>query len=154
VTWLASIFSAGNPFGHSPWRREHGALWDLGPHALSALIPVLGAVEEVAGERGHDDEVHLAFRHEGGAASTAILSLTAPEPAQRTAIEFWGPAGIVQAPPHDPDAAVPAFKRAVTELLAAVETGVPHPFDVHFGRDVVRVLEAAESFLDRPPGSR
>jgi predicted dehydrogenase len=154
VTWLASIFSPGNPFGHSPWRREHGALWDLGPHALSALLPVLGRVEEVAAARGHDDEVHLVFSHERGGASSATLSLTAPEPAQRTAIEFWGPAGIVQAPPHEPDAAVDAFVRAISELLQAVDTGVPHAFDVRFGREVVRVLAAAERFLDRPAESR
>jgi predicted dehydrogenase len=154
VTWVASIFTPGNPFGHSPWRREHGALWDLGPHALAALLPGLGPVEEVVAERGHGDEVHLAFRHTAGGASSATLSLTAPQPAQHSSMRFWGPAGIAEAPPHEPDAAVDAFMRAISGLLAAIETGVPHACDVHFARDVVRVLAAADRFLDRPRDSR
>jgi predicted dehydrogenase len=31
----SSIFQPGNPFGASPWRREHGGRWDVGPHVLS-----------------------------------------------------------------------------------------------------------------------
>jgi predicted dehydrogenase len=147
VLWLASIFRPDNPFGQSPWRREHGALWDLGPHALSGLMPALGPVVDVVGERGRRDEVHLALRHEEERASSATLSLTASEATQHTEIAFWGPAGIVHAPAHDPGAAVTGFMRAVSELLAAVETGQSHPLDAHFGRDVVRVLAAAERFL-------
>ena len=30
-----------SPFDDSPWRKEHGALWDIGPHALSLLVPAL-----------------------------------------------------------------------------------------------------------------
>jgi len=154
VTWVASIFTPGNPFGHSAWRKEHGALWDLGPHALAALLPALGPVEEVVAERGHDDEVHLAFRHEAGGASSAILSLTAPEPAQHSEMEFWGSAGIAEPPQSEPDPAADAFERAISELLAAIETGVPHACDVHFASDIVRVLAAAERFLERPREGR
>lgn len=154
VTWVASIFTPDNPFGHSEWRKEHGALWDLGPHALAALLPALGPVEEVVAECGEEDEVHLAFRHEAGGASSAILSLTAPEPAQHSSTKFWGPAGIAEPPPDEPDTAVDAVKRAISELLAAIETGVPHACDVHFASDIVRVLAAAERFLNRPHKSR
>lgn len=140
VLWVASIFTPGNPFGHSEWRKEHGALWDLGPHALAALLPALGPVEEVVAERGRGDEVHLAFRHEAGGASSATLSLTAPEHAQHSGMRFWGPAGIAEPPPEEPGPATDAFERAISELLAAVETAEPHACDVHFARDIVRVL--------------
>jgi predicted dehydrogenase len=41
VRMYASIFESGNPFGESEWRRSRGALWDIGPHALSILVPAL-----------------------------------------------------------------------------------------------------------------
>src|SRR5262249_1680188 len=61
VFLLDSIFQPGNPFGESRWRHERGALWDIGPHALSLLLPTLGAVEEIAAVGGREDEVHLAL---------------------------------------------------------------------------------------------
>jgi predicted dehydrogenase len=149
VTWIASIFGGRSPFGQSPWRKQHGALWDLGPHALAALLPALGPVELVVAVRGRGDEVHLGFRHEGGGASSAMLTLTAPAAAEHTSISFWGPAGIADLPSNEPDAATDALMRAVSELLASVETGAPHPCDVHFARDIVSVLADAERFLSR-----
>ena len=92
--YLASIFEPGNPFGESAWRRVHGGLWDVGPHALSAVLPALGKVERVAAVRGPRDEVHLALAHESGAASSAALSLTAP--AGVNEVVFWGAEGFVR----------------------------------------------------------
>lgn len=40
--WLGAVFTTDSPFAASPWRREKGALWDVGPHALSVLLPVSG----------------------------------------------------------------------------------------------------------------
>src|SRR5690242_953193 len=48
----ASIFQPGNPYGASAWRRERGGLWDIGPHALSVLLPVLGDITEVTAVDG------------------------------------------------------------------------------------------------------
>ena len=42
VTYYGANFTPGNPYAGSAWRDEHGGLWDLGPHALSVLVPVLG----------------------------------------------------------------------------------------------------------------
>ncbi|NEB08709.1 gfo/Idh/MocA family oxidoreductase, partial [Streptomyces coelicoflavus] len=68
-----------SPFADSPWRREKGALWDVGPHALSVLLPVLGDARRVAAAApGPGDTVHLVLDHAGGASSTLTLSLTAP----------------------------------------------------------------------------
>ncbi|MCD9900509.1 Gfo/Idh/MocA family oxidoreductase [Streptomyces sp. MT29] len=41
--WLGSLYAEGSAseYADSPWRREKGGLWDVGPHALSVLIPVL-----------------------------------------------------------------------------------------------------------------
>ena len=99
--------------------------------------------------RGHGDEVHLAFRHEGGGASSAMLALTAPAAAEHTSMRFWGPAGIAEAPPGEPDSATDALMRAVSELLAAVQTGAAHgATSISRGRSS-SVLADAEHFLSR-----
>ncbi len=67
-----------------------------------------------------------------------MLALTAPAAAEHTSVRFWGPAGIAEAPPGEPDSATDALMRAVSELLAAVETGAAHRCDVHFARDIVQ----------------
>ena len=146
LTLLASIFDPENPFGRSPWRRERGALWDVGPHALASLAPALGPVEDVAGVRGRGDTVPLALAHAGGRASSVTLSLTVPERAVQSELVLWGPGGVTHAPPGDGSVA-DAYARAITELLASVETGLPHACDARFGADVVRTLAAAERFL-------
>lgn len=65
TTAFASIFQEGSPYGGSLWRREHGALWDIAPHALSILLPVLGRVTQVAAMDGPNGMVHLLLTHEG-----------------------------------------------------------------------------------------
>jgi predicted dehydrogenase len=144
VTWLGSL--AGSPFDNSPWRHEHGALWDIGPHALALLVPTLGPVTAVQAGAGQGDTVHLVFSHPDGRASTATVSSTAAPLA--SGIEAWvhGDAGRLVLLPEE-RVAVEAHQVAVTELQAAALTGGAHPCDVVFGRDVVRVLEAAQRAL-------
>jgi predicted dehydrogenase len=143
-SWLSSL--AGTPFAASPWRQEHGALWDIGPHALSVLVPALGDVVAVQAGAGRGDTVHLVLTHESGAASTVSLSHTvAPMSA---GIEFYvhGDAGRLVLLPET-DEPVAAFQVAVDELTAAALTGGTHPCDVGFGRDVVAVLATAARAL-------
>jgi predicted dehydrogenase len=140
LLYLASIFEPGNPFGESPWRRERGGLWDVGPHALSALLPALGKVKRVAAVRGPRDEVHLALAHESGAASSVALSLTAP--AGLNEVVFWGAEGLVRRPDAGDVDVVAAYGAAIDALLAG-ETA----FDARFGVEVVKILAAAETEL-------
>jgi predicted dehydrogenase len=143
-SWLSSL--AGSPFDSSPWRKEHGALWDIGPHALSLLVPALGPVVSVQAGAGIRDTVHLVLTHESGVASTVTLSHTvAPMSA---GIEFFvhGDAGRLVLLPAT-EAPVEAFGTAVDELTAAALTGGAHPCDVVFGRDVVAVLATAARAL-------
>ncbi|MDX3384019.1 Gfo/Idh/MocA family oxidoreductase [Streptomyces niveiscabiei] len=146
--WLGSVFtSAGSPFAQSPWRREKGALWDVGPHALSVLLPVLGDVTRVgAAAHGPGDTVHLVLEHSGGASSTVTLSLTAPDAASGNAVEFRGEAGVVVLPEGVSDA-VSALSGAADALLEAVASGRPHACDAGFALRVTEILEAAEGVL-------
>jgi predicted dehydrogenase len=140
VTMLDSIFEPGNPFGESEWRREHGALWDIGPHALALLLPTLGPVVDIAAVRGRDDEVHLALRHAAGVASSATVSLTAGT--ALTDVLFWGGQGVARMPDHVDLAA--AYAAALDAVLAG-ET----QFGAEFARDVVSILAAADEQLAR-----
>jgi predicted dehydrogenase len=145
VTWLGSL--AGSPFDASPWRHERGALWDIGPHALSLLVPALGPVTAVQAGAGQGDTVHLVLSHGADRSSTVTVShTTAPLAA---GIEVWvhGDAGRLVLLPES-GTPVEAHRVAVEELQAAALTGGAHPCDVTFGRDVVRVLETAQRALE------
>jgi predicted dehydrogenase len=140
MLYLGSIFEADNPFGGSPWRREKGGLWDVGPHALAALLPALGPVEELRPVRGPRDEVHLALRHRSGAASSVVVSLSAPHGV--TEVAFWGQDGFARRADYATADRMAAYGAAIDALLAG-ET----PFDARFGLEVTRVLAGAEAAL-------
>ena len=144
ASWLSSI--AGSPFAASPWRQRHGALWDIGPHCLSVLLPALGPVVAVQAGAGLRDTVHLVLSHRSGAASTLTVSHTVAPMAAGVEIYVHGDAGRVTLIPEE-DAALAAHRVAVSELVAAAVTGGTHPCDAGFGRDVVAVLAAAERAL-------
>ncbi|MFG2291270.1 Gfo/Idh/MocA family protein [Streptomyces sp. NPDC048595] len=146
--WLAPVFveDTTSPYARSPWRREKGGLWDVGPHALSVLLAVLGDVEAVTAARGPADTVLLAMRHSSGAASSATVGLTAPAAASGVEVTLRGTAGVATLPRrrHGPDA---AYHRAVDALLAAAGTGLPNACDIHFGLRITEILAAAEGTL-------
>jgi predicted dehydrogenase len=142
---FASIFQPGNPYGGSPWRREHGGLWDIGPHALSVLLPVLGPATRVAAMDGPRDTVHLMLAHEGGAVSTVSLTLDAATAATLTDFVFYGEEGV-QSVPRGSGSPVDALILAIDQLLSEVDSGAPdHRCDVRFGREIVAVLTAAQT---------
>ncbi|MGV9889396.1 Gfo/Idh/MocA family protein [Streptomyces sp. NPDC003395] len=147
--WLGAAFAPGSPYAASPWRRERGALWDVGPHALSVLLPVMGDVERVASAvRGPADTVHLVLRHAGGASSALDLSLTVPPAGAGAVVELRGETGVTQLPQRT-EGAVPAYARAADALLTASQDGRPHPCDASFALRVTDILAEAEAHL--PP---
>ena len=117
AVWLGSALRAGNPF-NTPWRRDKGGLWDLAPH--------------------------LILDHEPGATSTVTVTLNAPQSAALTDLFLWGEAGR-SAAPVETDEPVTPLRTALTELAANARSGqTAHPCDVHFGREVGRVLADAQ----------
>lgn len=144
--WLGSALLPDSPF-NTPWRREKGGLWDLGPHVISLLWACLGPVTSVAAVPGADDVTHLVLRHESGATSTATVTLSAPAAASGNTLLVWGEAGRSVMPPTPVDP-VAALRVAAGELIACAATGErEHPCDVRFGREVVRVLADAAAQL-------
>ncbi|MEV8022328.1 Gfo/Idh/MocA family oxidoreductase [Streptomyces sp. NPDC086554] len=144
--WYGSFYApdGSSPFD-SPWRARRGGLWDVGPHALSMLVPLLGDVTAVTSAAGPADTVHLILRHSGGASSTAALSLTAPAKASGVAVELRGEAGTTLMPSGG--GPLDAFRSAVDALVAAADSGRPHACDVRFGLRVTEILARAEEQL-------
>ncbi|HEX8631615.1 MAG TPA: Gfo/Idh/MocA family oxidoreductase [Catenuloplanes sp.] len=140
---FSANFTPGSPYAGSAWRRERGGLWDVGPHVLSVLLPVLGPVAEVVAMAGPRGTTHVLLRHTGGAVSTLGLSVDAAPAAVASHVVFFGEPGTVEVP-NDDCTAREAFGGAVDQLALAAAGGPPPVCDVRFGREVVAVLAAAE----------
>ncbi|MGW6058238.1 Gfo/Idh/MocA family protein [Streptomyces sp. NPDC055189] len=144
--WYSSFYAAdgSSPFS-SPWRAQRGGLWDVGPHALSVLLPVLGDVTAVTAATGRADLVHLILRHSTGASSTATLSLTTPPKASGVTVELRGETGTALMPSGG--GALDAFRSAVDALVESARSGRPHACDVRFGLRVTEILALAQEQL-------
>jgi predicted dehydrogenase len=150
--WLGAALRPSSPF-NTPWRRDKGGLWDVGPHALSMLWACLGPVTSVIAEAGTGDLTHLVLHHKGGASSTATLTIAAPPGSGGHSLHVWGAAGRCSLP-AEPFEPLAALRTAIAELEAGARSGrVAHPCDVRFGRDVTAVLAAAQAQLDASSGS-
>jgi len=145
--WLGSALRDSSPF-NTPWRRDKGGLWDIGPHVISLLWASLGPVTSVTADHGPLDVTHLILHHQGGATSTTTVTLSAPEAAQGAETYVWGESGRLAAP-HGSLDQVTALGVALGELTANARTGqTRHPCDVWFGRDVGRVLAEAQRQIE------
>lgn len=141
---MGSIFTPGSPYLESQWRRDRGALWDIGPHALATLTVAMGPVDSAQLTRGRKDIVAITTKHLGGGVASALLALDAPTAARFRSARFYGSSGVLERP-EDPTSVADAYANAVDALEASVR-GQPHGCDAAFGAEVVRVIES----LDRP----
>jgi predicted dehydrogenase len=147
VDHFGSIFADGNPFGASPWRKEGGGLWDVGPHAVALVLPVLGPVAQVTALNGAHGTTHVLLRHVSGPVTTLALSVDAPAELEREQAAFHGEYGVAPVPavtwkPTE------AFARAIDDLIAAASGGPASALDLNFGAEVVTILAAAAESLD------
>jgi predicted dehydrogenase len=148
--FAASALVDGGVFSSSPWRYDKGALWDVGPHALSLLLPALGDVTAVVAGGGRGDQVHVVMRHADGASSTASLSMTVPPPAIGNMVYVYGHSGRMTAPSTALERAqiIEAHGAALDALINQInKPGTGHACDVRFGLRVVQILGAAERSL-------
>ena len=151
ATWFGSPFVADSPYRNSTWRRERGALWDVAPHALSLLLPVLGDVVDVAAVGRADGTVHAGLVHHDERLSSLDVSFVLPMSVAQSEVALYGEDGWTAMPPVvDPGPA--ALEHLIPELHAATtgEDTPADPCDVAFGRDVVAVLDRIEAALAAP----
>ncbi len=149
--WFSTLQAPDNPFGGSAWRRERGALWDTGPHALSTLIGALGPVAGITAVAGDGDQVVLVVRHESGPTSTVVLSQFAPPAAASFECTLWGEAGTAPMPARPDGMIVGIYATAASELVAAATSGRPSEADVRLGATITRLLADAQRQIDHPP---
>lgn len=146
--FLSGALRPGTPYSSSGWRQEHGALWDLGPHVLSVLIPILGGVATV--KCTHDDPMltRLQLVHISGNSSRVLLSLHAEPGSAGEAYTLYSSQGDERLDVELPPAARKrAFSEAVRALVVAARGGAAHTCNAGFGLRVQRILAAAEKSL-------
>jgi predicted dehydrogenase len=149
LRWFSALQQSDNPFGASPWRRQLGAVWDTGPHALSTLGAALGPIASLTAVGGAGDLVTLVLGHESGATSVVSLSQFAPPAAAGFEAAVWGEAGVSRMPNRPEGSLVGPYATAADELVAAAVNGESHAVDVVFGTDVVELIAAAQAQLGR-----
>jgi predicted dehydrogenase len=146
AVWLGSALRQGSPF-NTPWRREKGALWDLGPHVISLLWASLGPVGSVTAEAGRGDVTHLVLHHDSGLTSSVTVTMDQPRNAEFSELYVWGEPGRSVCPTETGTSVIP-LRTALTELAANAQSGhLSHPCDVRFGRDIAHVLADAQRQL-------
>jgi predicted dehydrogenase len=137
----------------TPWRVEHGAVLDLGPHVLDALDIILGPIVESRAAGNALGVVALTCIHDSGAVSQATLSVTTPVEASGLVVELFGSrgrlafdAGRVDATDKGADIEA-AMATIASEFAAAVRTGVPHRLDVRRGLGLQRLVDSVTTHL-------
>jgi predicted dehydrogenase len=124
----------------TPWRLEHGALMDLGPHALDLLEAALGPIEEIRAAGDTNRWMELTSVHRGGAVSQVSLSGHVGMEATVSGIELYGPEGVLALDfaTVDHDDCWPVIR---AEFAAAVRAGTPHALDVRRGLELQVLLD-------------
>ncbi|MFF1631676.1 MULTISPECIES: Gfo/Idh/MocA family protein [unclassified Streptomyces] len=116
----------------TPWRLEHGALLDIGPHILDLLDAALGPITRVRGAGDLRRWVELTCEHASGAVSQASLSGAVEVEHGITRIELFGrhPELTFDSATLDHEESWPVLRR---EFATAVRTGRSGELDVRRG---------------------
>ncbi len=135
--------TTATPYLNSAWRHENeAALWDVGPHALSALIPLLGPVHEVTGQPETDGVQAFTTRHAHGGTAEVSVSLRAPAADASNRYRFVSPDRELLLP-ETPIQRAAALAQAATALIRMAESGeTRHECDLRLGVTTVGVLAA------------
>jgi predicted dehydrogenase len=140
MAFLSSAFLRG-PYACA-WRREHGALHDLGPHAFDLLEAALGPIESVVGRGDPRRYVALSCRHANGAVSDLSLSGATPIDPTVFRVELYGPRGALEfdAVAASAESPRPDVRRRFAE---AVRLKQPSELDVRRGLELQRLIDQA-----------
>jgi predicted dehydrogenase len=131
----------GSPYAGSAWRQdEFGALWDVGPHALSVLISVFGPIRSVSASNPRQSVFECAFEHHNGARSSAYINLKDENiDGFCEQYSFAGNGRNMESASLAYDR-IAVFSKAAEVFADRIGEGRS---DLRFARDMVAVLEAA-----------
>ena len=151
----ASFFGNGcvpGAYFATPWRLEHGALLDLGPHVLDALDAALGPIVDISARGDVNKIVFLECTHEQGRLSQATLCATTNQDGG-LCVEVHGLEGRQRFDGAALDAdqlrveVRTASQRIVAEFVECIRSGRSHELDVHRGLQMQRLIDIAAAQL-------
>ena len=139
--WLSGALLGGEYAG-SPWRQEDGAILDIGPHIFDLLDAALGPIVEVSAARYTEPDLwHVISAHEGGATSTATLSMRLPIDPSVLEFDVYGALGAWSSRTRRTPAEQ-CFATLLDELAAMIRAGATtHACDVHRGLHLQWVID-------------
>ncbi|MBB4687556.1 Gfo/Idh/MocA family protein [Amycolatopsis jiangsuensis] len=144
--WLSGALLGGR-YATSAWRQDPagGALADIGPHAFDLLDAALGPITGVlAAHRGENDLWQVLLAHEGGATSTATLTLRLPVQPTVAEVAVYGEQGYRTL--SRSGTAAEAYTALLDDFAAMVASGTTtHPCDVHRGVHLARIIDQARA---------
>ena len=148
--FLSGAMRPGSPYAACQWRLRYGALWDIGPHVLSVLLPVLGNVVTVEASREERGITRLRMTHGNGGESELVLGLH-EEPEQQGESYVFRAGSYVSKLDVRLETKVRrgAYTKALESLVASSRTGLPHACNPNFALSIVKILVAAETSLER-----
>ncbi|MCW4352706.1 Gfo/Idh/MocA family oxidoreductase [Hoyosella sp. YIM 151337] len=154
--WLSGAL-LGGPFAGSQWRREGGALRDIGPHVVDVIDAALGPVEGVvsAHHERRTDTWMVTLRHrpsEGEAQdahaypvrmSSLSLSMRTPVQPSRLRVSVYGESGIAELGSRD-TSPLECYATMLDEFLESCALGQEHACNARRGVHLQWVIEAIE----------
>jgi predicted dehydrogenase len=136
----------GGPFAASPWRVEHGALLDVGPHILDLVDAALGPIVAMRAHGTSDAWLGILADHESGATSETSISCRAAITPSRTEVELFGLDGSL-AVDGRADGRDVIFATLRADFAAAAAAGGGHPCDAARGLHLQRLLAMVKDAL-------
>lgn len=142
-TWFSGAVLGGD-YADSSWRREDGALLDVGPHVIDLLDAAMGTVVRVVHSRRDTptDNWTVLLEHQGGALSTVQMSLRTPVRPSLMRIELSGSDGL-RTLSDRATSSLDCYAVLLSEFLESVESGIDHRCSVHRGLHLQRILGEA-----------
>jgi predicted dehydrogenase len=141
ATWISGAQLATSP--SSPWRRERGALLDVGPHVIDLLQAALGPIGGLRASGEAAGLTGLLLEHGASAVSTAALCLRVPGMPARVRFDVFGERGTATL--EGPSVPPGTWATLLGEFAAAVREGGGHPLDAEHGLRLQEVITRAEA---------
>lgn len=146
LRWISDdLIAPGSPWAPSTWRQEHGALWDLGPHALSFLTLTLGEIAEIRAQRHPEAVTELRTVHERGAEATVMLG---QHSTARESVTQLSRGREVSTPPLATTDGRQALTLGLNRLAERAATGSQDVSEIEQALRITQHLGAAQRHLD------
>lgn len=130
ASFVSGAFLPDSPFS-TPWRLQHGALLDVGPHVLDLMDAAAGRIERIEYAGDPNEFLSLTTWHESGAIGQACISSVVP--GYLSDLDVFGPAGILSAGERGDQERDEVQATIATEFADVVRSGQPHELDVRRG---------------------